>query len=174
MKNEGNLEGLFSSLDKIVEEAKDWEEPAWYGWPGLGVLSYRARQLVADVWVSCLASCCKGGSESCCIFTAMSLGLNHAKNSLICASLGPGSISIHFLIAGMSVPLKWGGQVNSDQSKGLMGCSGHSTCNSRAPLGALCVPGSGPQQTLKVLFGHLGDRLGIVSRNKMLCFCADV
>ncbi|NXG02790.1 PMF1 factor, partial [Sakesphorus luctuosus] len=29
MKNEGNLEGLFNSLDKIVEEAKDREEPAW-------------------------------------------------------------------------------------------------------------------------------------------------
>ncbi|NXQ55023.1 PMF1 factor, partial [Anthoscopus minutus] len=29
VKNEGNLEGLFSSLDKIVEEAKDQEEPAW-------------------------------------------------------------------------------------------------------------------------------------------------
>ncbi|XP_066062603.1 polyamine-modulated factor 1 [Chamaea fasciata] len=29
VKNEGNLEGLFSSLDKIVEEAKDREEPAW-------------------------------------------------------------------------------------------------------------------------------------------------
>ncbi|XP_029820058.1 polyamine-modulated factor 1, partial [Manacus vitellinus] len=29
IKNEGNLEGLFNSLDKIVEEAKDREEPAW-------------------------------------------------------------------------------------------------------------------------------------------------
>ncbi|XP_014748276.1 PREDICTED: polyamine-modulated factor 1 [Sturnus vulgaris] len=29
VKNEGNLERLFSSLDKIVEEAKDREEPAW-------------------------------------------------------------------------------------------------------------------------------------------------
>ncbi|XP_058677700.1 polyamine-modulated factor 1 [Ammospiza nelsoni] len=29
VKNEGNLEGLFSLLDKIVEEAKDREEPAW-------------------------------------------------------------------------------------------------------------------------------------------------
>uniref|UniRef100_A0A8C3P5S3 Polyamine modulated factor 1 n=1 Tax=Cyanoderma ruficeps TaxID=181631 RepID=A0A8C3P5S3_9PASS len=29
VKNEGNLDGLFSSLDKIVEEAKDREEPAW-------------------------------------------------------------------------------------------------------------------------------------------------
>ncbi|NXB02209.1 PMF1 factor, partial [Cnemophilus loriae] len=29
VKNEGNLEELFSSLDKIVEEAKDREEPAW-------------------------------------------------------------------------------------------------------------------------------------------------
>ncbi|NXQ12356.1 PMF1 factor, partial [Peucedramus taeniatus] len=29
VKNEGNLEGLFNSLDKIVEEAKDREEPAW-------------------------------------------------------------------------------------------------------------------------------------------------
>uniref|UniRef100_A0A8C5TYU2 Polyamine modulated factor 1 n=1 Tax=Malurus cyaneus samueli TaxID=2593467 RepID=A0A8C5TYU2_9PASS len=29
VKNEGNLETLFSSLDKIVEEAKDREEPAW-------------------------------------------------------------------------------------------------------------------------------------------------
>ncbi|XP_038018100.1 polyamine-modulated factor 1 [Motacilla alba alba] len=29
VKNEGNLEGLFSALDKIVEEAKDREEPAW-------------------------------------------------------------------------------------------------------------------------------------------------
>ncbi|NXM12756.1 PMF1 factor, partial [Ploceus nigricollis] len=29
VKNEGNLEQLFSSLDKIVEEAKDREEPAW-------------------------------------------------------------------------------------------------------------------------------------------------
>ncbi|NXR17987.1 PMF1 factor, partial [Cinclus mexicanus] len=29
VKNEGNLEGLLSSLDKIVEEAKDREEPAW-------------------------------------------------------------------------------------------------------------------------------------------------
>lgn len=38
MKNEGNLEALFSLLDKIVEEAKDREEPAWYGWPGLGVV----------------------------------------------------------------------------------------------------------------------------------------
>uniref|UniRef100_A0A8D2LYV9 Uncharacterized protein n=1 Tax=Zonotrichia albicollis TaxID=44394 RepID=A0A8D2LYV9_ZONAL len=34
VKNEGNLEGLFSLLDKIVEEAKDREEPAWYGWLG--------------------------------------------------------------------------------------------------------------------------------------------
>ncbi|NWR48348.1 PMF1 factor, partial [Regulus satrapa] len=29
VKKEGNLEELFSSLDKIVEEAKDREEPAW-------------------------------------------------------------------------------------------------------------------------------------------------
>ncbi|XP_053857181.1 polyamine-modulated factor 1 [Vidua macroura] len=29
VKNEGNLEELFNSLDKIVEEAKDREEPAW-------------------------------------------------------------------------------------------------------------------------------------------------
>ncbi|KAM7029139.1 polyamine-modulated factor 1 isoform 1-T1 [Acridotheres tristis] len=29
VKNEGNLERLFSSLDKIVEEAKGREEPAW-------------------------------------------------------------------------------------------------------------------------------------------------
>ncbi|NWR88674.1 PMF1 factor, partial [Furnarius figulus] len=29
IKSEGNLEGLFDSLDKIVEEAKDREEPAW-------------------------------------------------------------------------------------------------------------------------------------------------
>ncbi|XP_074989594.1 polyamine-modulated factor 1 isoform X2 [Calonectris borealis] len=31
VKNEGNLEVLFNSLDKIVEEAKNQEEPAWYG-----------------------------------------------------------------------------------------------------------------------------------------------
>ncbi|XP_035202608.1 polyamine-modulated factor 1 [Oxyura jamaicensis] len=29
VKREGNLEELFNSLDKIVEEAKDREEPAW-------------------------------------------------------------------------------------------------------------------------------------------------
>ncbi|KAL9823286.1 polyamine-modulated factor 1-like [Geothlypis trichas] len=29
VKNEGNLEALFNLLDKIVEEAKDREEPAW-------------------------------------------------------------------------------------------------------------------------------------------------
>ncbi|KFP73786.1 Polyamine-modulated factor 1, partial [Acanthisitta chloris] len=29
VKNEGNLEALFNYLDKIVEEAKDQEEPAW-------------------------------------------------------------------------------------------------------------------------------------------------
>nr|XP_009665782.1 PREDICTED: polyamine-modulated factor 1-like [Struthio camelus australis] len=29
VKEEGNLEALFSSLDKIVEEAKEQEEPAW-------------------------------------------------------------------------------------------------------------------------------------------------
>uniref|UniRef100_A0A8B9ESR2 Polyamine modulated factor 1 n=1 Tax=Anser cygnoides TaxID=8845 RepID=A0A8B9ESR2_ANSCY len=29
VKREGNLEELFNSLDKIVEEAKDQEEPAW-------------------------------------------------------------------------------------------------------------------------------------------------
>ncbi|NXU81003.1 PMF1 factor, partial [Oreotrochilus melanogaster] len=29
VKTEGNLELLFNSLDKIVEEAKDQEEPAW-------------------------------------------------------------------------------------------------------------------------------------------------
>ncbi|XP_062453756.1 polyamine-modulated factor 1 [Rhea pennata] len=29
VKEEGNLEALFNSLDKIVEEAKDQEEPAW-------------------------------------------------------------------------------------------------------------------------------------------------
>ncbi|NXL68019.1 PMF1 factor, partial [Chordeiles acutipennis] len=29
VKEEGNLEGLFNSLDKIVEEAKNQEEPAW-------------------------------------------------------------------------------------------------------------------------------------------------
>ncbi|XP_071435527.1 polyamine-modulated factor 1 [Pithys albifrons albifrons] len=29
VKSEGNLERLFNSLDKIVEEAKDREEPAW-------------------------------------------------------------------------------------------------------------------------------------------------
>ncbi|NXU37440.1 PMF1 factor, partial [Drymodes brunneopygia] len=29
VKNEGNLEGLLGSLDKIVEEAKEREEPAW-------------------------------------------------------------------------------------------------------------------------------------------------
>ncbi|KAJ7416548.1 Solute carrier family 25 member 44 [Willisornis vidua] len=29
VKSEGNLEGLFNSLDKIVEEAKGREEPAW-------------------------------------------------------------------------------------------------------------------------------------------------
>ncbi|NXM78559.1 PMF1 factor, partial [Serilophus lunatus] len=29
VKNEGNLERLFDSLDKIVEEAKEREEPAW-------------------------------------------------------------------------------------------------------------------------------------------------
>ncbi|XP_074709433.1 polyamine-modulated factor 1 isoform X2 [Strix uralensis] len=32
VKDEGNLEPLFNSLDKIVEEAKNREEPAWYGW----------------------------------------------------------------------------------------------------------------------------------------------
>ncbi|NXO14121.1 PMF1 factor, partial [Oriolus oriolus] len=37
VKNEGNLEGLFNSLDKIVEEAKDREEPAWYGWRPSGI-----------------------------------------------------------------------------------------------------------------------------------------
>lgn len=31
VKDEGNLEMLFNSLDKIVEEAKNREEPAWYG-----------------------------------------------------------------------------------------------------------------------------------------------
>ncbi|NXD28487.1 PMF1 factor, partial [Spelaeornis formosus] len=29
VQNEGNLERLFNLLDKIVEEAKDREEPAW-------------------------------------------------------------------------------------------------------------------------------------------------
>ncbi|NWX52238.1 PMF1 factor, partial [Steatornis caripensis] len=29
VKDEGNLEALFNSLDKIVEEAKNKEEPAW-------------------------------------------------------------------------------------------------------------------------------------------------
>ncbi|NXS68053.1 PMF1 factor, partial [Pandion haliaetus] len=29
VKNEGNLELLFNSLDKMVEEAKNQEEPAW-------------------------------------------------------------------------------------------------------------------------------------------------
>ncbi|NXC76793.1 PMF1 factor, partial [Anhinga anhinga] len=29
VKNEGNLEVLFNSLDKIVEEAKNQAEPAW-------------------------------------------------------------------------------------------------------------------------------------------------
>ncbi|NXG38695.1 PMF1 factor, partial [Dromaius novaehollandiae] len=29
VKEEGNLEALFNSLDKIVEEAKEQEEPAW-------------------------------------------------------------------------------------------------------------------------------------------------
>ncbi|NXK48578.1 PMF1 factor, partial [Chauna torquata] len=29
VKKEGNLEELFSSLDRIVEEAKNQEEPAW-------------------------------------------------------------------------------------------------------------------------------------------------
>ncbi|XP_040474822.1 polyamine-modulated factor 1 [Falco naumanni] len=29
VKNEGNLDALFNSLDKIVEEAKNKEEPAW-------------------------------------------------------------------------------------------------------------------------------------------------
>ncbi|NXU51101.1 PMF1 factor, partial [Turnix velox] len=29
VKDEGNLEELFNSLDKIVEEAKDCKEPAW-------------------------------------------------------------------------------------------------------------------------------------------------
>ncbi|NXX83821.1 PMF1 factor, partial [Urocolius indicus] len=29
VKEEGNLEALFNSLDKIVEEAKNQEEPAW-------------------------------------------------------------------------------------------------------------------------------------------------
>ncbi|NWS77683.1 PMF1 factor, partial [Crotophaga sulcirostris] len=29
VKDEGNLEVLFNSLDKIVEEAKNREEPAW-------------------------------------------------------------------------------------------------------------------------------------------------
>ncbi|KFW94966.1 Polyamine-modulated factor 1, partial [Phalacrocorax carbo] len=29
VKDEGNLEMLFNSLDKIVEEAKNQEEPAW-------------------------------------------------------------------------------------------------------------------------------------------------
>ncbi|NXI70918.1 PMF1 factor, partial [Anseranas semipalmata] len=29
VKKEGNLEELFNSLDKIVEEAKNQEEPAW-------------------------------------------------------------------------------------------------------------------------------------------------
>lgn len=39
VKEEGNLEVLFNSLDKIVEEAKDHKEPAWYGialWKALG------------------------------------------------------------------------------------------------------------------------------------------
>uniref|UniRef100_A0A8C3MWW5 Uncharacterized protein n=1 Tax=Geospiza parvula TaxID=87175 RepID=A0A8C3MWW5_GEOPR len=40
VKNEGNLEGLFSLLDKIVEEAKDREEPAAQRGPGAG----RAQQ----------------------------------------------------------------------------------------------------------------------------------
>lgn len=31
VKDEGNLEMLFNSLDKIVEETKNREEPAWYG-----------------------------------------------------------------------------------------------------------------------------------------------
>lgn len=65
-----------------------------------------------------------------------------------------------------------GGQASSDQSKGMFWAELLS--NSRAPLGALCVPGSGPQHLLQVLFGHLGDRLGIVTRNtKILCFCAE-
>lgn len=51
MKNEGNLEGLFNSLDKIVEEAKDREEPAWYGGPGVGVMFVQGQQAVLGQWL---------------------------------------------------------------------------------------------------------------------------
>ncbi|XP_071313074.1 polyamine-modulated factor 1 isoform X1 [Agelaius tricolor] len=109
VKDEGNLEALFSLLDKIVEEAKDREEPAWYGGPGVGVLLPQGHRALPGLCLGVLlASCCKEGSERCCVFTAVSLGLKHTEITLICASLGPGSISTHFLSAGRSVPLSWG------------------------------------------------------------------
>lgn len=65
MKNEGNLEGLFSSLDKIVEEAKDREEPAWYGWPGVGVMFLQVQQAVPGQCLGILlASCSREGLKA--------------------------------------------------------------------------------------------------------------
>lgn len=174
MKNEGNLEELLSSLDKIVEEAKDREEPAWYGWPGVGVTLLRGQQVAPGPCLGVLlASCCKGGCESCRVFTAMSLGLKHTKISLIRASLGLGSMSIYFLSAGRSVSLRCGDKPMLTNPKGRCFGAQHLS-NSRAPLGALCVPGLRPQQTLQVLFGHPGDRRRTVSRNTtILYFCAE-
>lgn len=130
--------------DSSVHWIRSWKRQrtgkSQHGMDGrVGVLSYRARQLVADVWVSCLASCCKGGPESCCIFT----GPKPCKNQInLCFSAS--RIHFHLLPYCRNVSaIEMGGQVTSDQSKRLMGCPGHSTCNSRAPLGALCVPGSG-------------------------------
>lgn len=63
-----------------------------------------------------------------------------------------------------------GEQANYDQSKGLMECFGaQHLSNSKTPLGAFCIPGSGPQQDIQVLFGCLGDRLEIVTRNTRFC-----
>lgn len=58
MKNEGNLEELLSSLDKIVEEAKDREEPAWYGWPGVGVTLLQGQQVVPGPCLGVLLASC--------------------------------------------------------------------------------------------------------------------
>lgn len=65
MKNEGNLEELFRLLDKIVEEAKDREEPAWYGWPGMGVVVLQGHQARPGlVWVSCWPRAAREGLEA--------------------------------------------------------------------------------------------------------------
>lgn len=86
--------------------------------------------ILGDVWVSSWPHAAREGLKAAVSLQQchwVSLGLKHTKISLICASLGPGSISIRFLSAGKSVPLRWGDKPVLTNPKGCFGQSFYPT-----------------------------------------------